>query len=58
MNFLKVAPTVFCMALLGTMFSPSAKADDHVREALSTALEPLVRAYHDEREKPLLPHGQ
>jgi len=29
MTFLRTAPAVLCMAVLGTAFSPSAKADDH-----------------------------
>jgi hypothetical protein len=36
MNFLRAAPTVFCAALIGAAFSPSAKADDWNRKTVVT----------------------
>ena len=41
MTFLKAASTVFCMALVGGMFSPSAKADDHDKKTTITFSGPV-----------------
>jgi hypothetical protein len=41
MTFLRAAPTVFCMALLGAMFSPSAKADDYDKKTTVTFSGPV-----------------
>jgi len=41
MTFLKAASTVFCTALMGGMFSPSAKADDHDKKTTITFSGPV-----------------
>jgi hypothetical protein len=41
MTFLRAAPTVFCMALLGAMFSPGAKADDYDKKTTVTFSGPV-----------------
>jgi len=41
MTFLKAASTVFCMALVGGMFSPSAKADDYDKKTTITFSGPV-----------------
>jgi LPXTG-motif cell wall-anchored protein len=41
MNFLKAAPTVLCLAVLGTAFSPSAKADEWNRKTTITFSGPV-----------------
>ena len=41
MTFLKTVPTVFCMALVGGMFSPSAKADEHDKKTTITFSGPV-----------------
>ncbi|MBZ5636874.1 MAG: hypothetical protein LAO55_27440 [Acidobacteriia bacterium] len=41
MTFSKAVPTVFCMALLGTTFSPSAKADDYDKKTTVTFSGPV-----------------
>ena len=41
MTFLRAASTVFCMALVGGMFSPSAKADDHDKKTTITFSGPV-----------------
>ena len=41
MTFLKAVPTVFCAALIGAAFSPSAKADDWNRKTMLTFSEPV-----------------
>ena len=41
MTFLRAAPTVLCMALLGAMFSPSAKADDYDKKTTVTFSGPV-----------------
>jgi hypothetical protein len=41
MKFSKIAPTVFCMALLSVTLSPSAKADDWNRKTVVTFSEPI-----------------
>src|ERR1700694_3912333 len=41
MTFLRAISTVFCMALLGAMFSPSAKADDHDKKTTVTFSGPV-----------------
>ena len=41
MNFLKAAPTVLCLAALGTAFSPSAKADEWNRKTTITFSGPV-----------------
>jgi hypothetical protein len=41
MTFLKTASTVFCMALVGGMFSPSAKADEHDKKTTITFSGPV-----------------
>ena len=41
MTFLKSASTVFCLALVGGMFSPSAKADDRDKKTTITFSGPV-----------------
>src|ERR1700719_3571671 len=41
MTFLKAAPTVFCLAVLGTAFSPTAKADEWNRKTVITFSGPV-----------------
>jgi len=41
MTFSKAVPTVFCMALLGATFSPSAKADDYDKKTILTFSQPI-----------------
>jgi hypothetical protein len=41
MNFLKLAPTVLCAALLAAAFSPSVKADDWNRKTVITFSQPV-----------------
>jgi LPXTG-motif cell wall-anchored protein len=41
MTFLKAAPTVLCLALLGTVFSPTAKADEWNRKTTITFSGPV-----------------
>lgn len=41
MTFLKAAPTVLCLAVLGTAFSPTAKADDWNRKTTITFSGPV-----------------
>jgi hypothetical protein len=41
MTFLKAASTVFCMALVGGLFSPSAKADDYDKKTTITFSGPV-----------------
>jgi len=41
MTFLKAASTVFCTALMGGMFSPSAKADEHDKKTTITFSGPV-----------------
>ena len=41
MTFLKAVPTVFCAALMGAAFSPSAKADDWNRKTTLTFSSPV-----------------
>jgi len=41
MTFLKAASTVFCMAFVGGMFSPSAKADDYDKKTTITFSGPV-----------------
>ena len=41
MTFSKAVPTVFCMALLGATFSPSAKADDYDKKTTLTFSQPI-----------------
>jgi len=41
MTFSRVAPTVFCAALIGAAFSPSAKADDWNRKTVITFSQPV-----------------
>ena len=41
MTFLKAAPTVLCLAVLGTAFSPIAKADEWNRKTIITFSEPV-----------------
>ena len=37
----RVVPTMFCLALIGATFVPSAKADDHNRETILTFSQPI-----------------
>lgn len=41
MTFSKAVPTLFCMALLGAAFSPSAKADDYDKKTTLTFSQPI-----------------
>jgi hypothetical protein len=41
MTFFKTASTVFCMGLVGAMFSPSAKADDYDKKTVVTFSGPV-----------------
>jgi len=41
MTFLRAAPAVLCMALLGTAFSPNAKADEHDKKTTFTFSMPV-----------------
>ena len=41
MTFLKAAPTVLCLAVLGTAFSPTAKADEWNRKTIITFSGPV-----------------
>ncbi|MBZ5634866.1 MAG: hypothetical protein LAO55_17225 [Acidobacteriia bacterium] len=41
MTFFKAVPTVFCMALMGAMFSPNAKADDYDKKTTITFSGPV-----------------
>src|SRR5512140_2168441 len=41
MTFFKAVPTVFCLALVGAAFSPSAKADDWDKKTTLTFSQPI-----------------
>jgi len=41
MTFPKAVPTVFCLALIGAAFSPSAKADDYDKKTTMTFSQPV-----------------
>ena len=41
MTFFRTASTVFCMGLVGAMFSPSAKADDYDKKTVVTFSGPV-----------------
>ena len=41
MTFSKAVPTVFCLALIGAAFSPSAKADDYDKKTTLTFSQPI-----------------
>src|ERR1700684_2201168 len=41
MKFLKAAPAVLCLAILGTIFAPGAKADDWNRKTIITFSGPV-----------------
>ncbi|MBZ5636056.1 MAG: hypothetical protein LAO55_23250 [Acidobacteriia bacterium] len=41
MTAIKVVPTMFCLALFGAAFSPSAKADDYDKKTTFTFSQPI-----------------